>query len=69
MQEQVAVIVERMNRAYAAIYGTQSSETRKKAEKEFYKCHDWLRERGIKFRQTPEGRWILDGETTKSDNA
>jgi hypothetical protein len=48
-----------MNTAYNAIYGTMSGETRRKAEKAFYSCHDWLQERGIRFHQTFDGRWVL----------
>ena len=66
MPEEPSTILARMNRAYDAIYGTLSSETRRKAENEFYRCQNWLRERGIKFRQTLEGKWIFDDETLES---
>jgi hypothetical protein len=69
MQEQPAIIIDRMNRAYDAIYGTQSRTTIMKAEREFYSCQDWLRERGIKFHQTPQGKWILDGEAHERKNS
>ena len=63
-----STIIERMNRAYDAVYGTLSTETMRKAENEFYWCQNWLRERGIKFRQTLEGKWILDEGTTERGN-
>jgi hypothetical protein len=69
MREEPAEIIERMNRSYNAIYGTLSTETRKRAENEFYWCQNWLRERGIKFRQTPQGRWIFAEDTTERRNA
>jgi hypothetical protein len=65
MQEYPSAIIERMNRAYNAIYGTMSSETRMKAEKDFYACQDWLRLRKIRFRQSLGGQWVLD-ETTEN---
>ena len=66
MQVQPSIIIDRMNRAYDAVYTTQSSQTRMRAEKEFYWCHDWLREHKVKFHQTPQGKWVLDGETLES---
>jgi len=60
VEEYPSVIIDRMNRAYNAVYGTLSSETRMKAEKDFYACHDWLRSRKIRFHQSLGGEWILD---------
>jgi len=68
MQEEPATIIARMNRAYNAVYGTLSTETRRHAENEFYRCQNRLRERGIKFRQTLQGRWVLDDKATESRN-
>jgi hypothetical protein len=53
-------VIGRMNTAFNAIYATMSSETRLRAERAFYSCQDWLQEHGIRFRQTLDGRWVLD---------
>ncbi len=58
--ETPASVIVRMNTAFNAIFATMSSETRRSAEKTFYSCQDWLQERGIRFHQTLDGRWVLD---------
>ena len=60
MQEHPSAVIDRMNMAYNAVYGTMSCETRMKAEREFYACHDWLRMRRIRFHQSASGEWVLD---------
>jgi len=42
-----------------------SGETRRRAERIFYRCHDWLQEHGIRFHQTIDGRWVLDENKTE----
>jgi len=69
MRIEPSAIIERMNRSYNAIYGTLSLETRRRAENEFYWCQNWLREREIKFRQTSQGKWVLDEKTTEKKDA
>jgi hypothetical protein len=60
VQEHPSVVIDRMNAAYNAVYGTISSETRMKAERAFYACQDWLRSRKIRFHQSLSGKWVLD---------
>jgi hypothetical protein len=62
MQQELSVVVTRMDRAYNAIYGTHSPETRRDAEQSFFRRQDWLRQRGITFRQALDGKWALDYE-------
>jgi hypothetical protein len=62
VQPEPSIIVTRMNRAYNAVYGTHSPETRRNAEQTFYRCQDWLRQRGITFHQALDGNWVLDYE-------
>lgn len=63
VQEEPSIIITRMNRrAYDAIYGTLSPETRRSAEQNFYRCQDWLRQRGIPFHQALDGMWVLDNK-------
>jgi len=59
MQEEPAIILARMNRSYNAIYGTVCPEARREAETTFYRCQSRLRQRGIAFRQTHAGQWVL----------
>jgi len=64
MREEPSTIIDRMNNAYDAIYGTLSPETRRTAEETFYRCQEWLRLRGIRFHQNIlDGQWVLDEET------
>ena len=60
MPESPSTVIGRMNTAFNTIYATTMSETRLRAEKTFYSCQDWLQERGIRFHQTLDGRWVLD---------
>jgi hypothetical protein len=64
MAELPSTVIARMNTAYNAIYGTMSGEVRRRAEKTFYSCQDWLQERGIRFYQTIDGRWVLGEKKT-----
>jgi hypothetical protein len=65
MPEEPSTVIARMNTAYNAIYGTMSRETRMRAEKTFYSCHDWLQDHGIRFHQTIDGRWVLGEKKTR----
>ncbi len=60
MAESPSSVIGRMNVAFNAIFATMSGEAMRKAEKTFYSCQDWLQERGIRFHQTLDGRWVLD---------
>ena len=62
-------VIGRMNTAFNAIYPTMSSETRLRAEKTFYSCQDWLQERGIRFHQTLDGRWVLDEKQPEQERS
>jgi hypothetical protein len=64
MPDDPSTVIARMNTAYNGIYGTMSRETRQRAERIFYSCHDWLQERGVRFHQTFDGRWVLDEKKT-----
>ncbi len=65
MPETPSNVIGRMNTTFNAIFASMSSETRLRAEKTFYSCQDWLLERGIRFHQTLDGRWVLDEKKTK----
>ncbi len=65
MPDTPSSVIGRMNIAFNAIFATMSSETRLRAEKTFYSCQDWLQERGIRFHQTLDGRWVLDEKQTE----
>jgi hypothetical protein len=67
MSESPSNVLARMNTAFNAIYGTMSRETRMRAGKTFYSCQDWLLERGIRFHQTIDGRWVLDEKKEKKE--
>jgi hypothetical protein len=64
MPESPSDVIFRMNTAFNTIYGTMSGELRRRAERTFYSCHDWLQEHGIRFHQTFDGRWVLDEKQT-----
>jgi len=68
MSDSPANVIARMNTAFNAIYGTMSGEVRRRAERTFYSCQDWLQERGIRFHQTIDGRWVLDQKKAEKDN-
>jgi hypothetical protein len=69
MPETPSNVIGRMNTAFNAIYATMSSETRLRAEKTFYSCQDWLQERGIRFHQTLDGRWVLDEKKPEQERS
>jgi len=66
MPETPSTVIARMNAAYNAIYVTLSRETRQKAERTFYSCHDWLQDRGIRFHQALDGKWVIDADNTET---
>jgi hypothetical protein len=65
MPEPPSDVIFRMNTAFNTIYGTMSGELRRRAERTFYSCQDWLLERGVRFHQTIDGRWVLDEKQTQ----
>jgi hypothetical protein len=69
MSESPSNVIARMNTAFNTIYGTMSGELRRRAEKTFYSCQDWLLEHGVRFHQTIDGRWVLDEKKTAPERS
>ena len=69
MPETPSNVIGRMNTAFNAIFATMSSETRLRAERTFYSCQDWLQERGVRFHQTLDGRWVLDEKKAEQERS